>query len=122
MRNQHGWAPLHILANNNQEGETKAQMIRQIVQARAQVDVVGNRGATPLRKAASTAALSQLRMLMELGADTNYTNDHGTTIYDETWHNSRVRDILDQVLAERGAGVSGVGRSLGSTWVKKTIA
>ena len=69
QRDRYGWAPLHMLANNASSGEVKTQMIQQLVRAAADVDVLGNRGATPLHKAAGSAAISQVLMLLQLGAD-----------------------------------------------------
>ncbi len=109
-RNRYGWTALRLLANNAQQGERKAAMITQLVEARADVNVRGNRGGAPLHKACSTAALEQVKALVHNGADCNARNERGTTPWDQTWNNSSVRELMNKLQAARGAGVTGEGR------------
>ena len=108
--NRYGWTALHLLANNAQNGARKAAMITQLVEARADVNVRGRRGATPLHKACATAALEQVKALVHNGADCNARNERGTTPWDQTWNNSSVRELMNKLQAARGAGVTGEGR------------
>ena len=109
-RDRFGRAPLHILANNRKEGTLKAAMIAQLCEARADVNIKGNRGVTPLHKAVATSAELQIRALVHCGADLGERNDSGTTPWDASWNNRRIRELLNQVQAAPGAGVTGEGR------------
>ncbi len=108
--NRYGWAALRILADNAQNGERKVAMFTQLVEARADVNVRGSRGTTPLHKACATSALEQVRALVRLGGDCNAAGDGGTTPWDQTWNNSSVRELMNKLQAARGAGVTGEGR------------
>ena len=105
-----GWSPLHVLANNNVEGVRKAAMIHQIVEAGGDVNILGNRGATPLLKASSTGAMEQVRLLMQIGADPDLPDETGATPWDNAWHNRALANYLNSVQAAPGKGVSGKGR------------
>ena len=85
-------------------------MIRLLCEARADVNIRGNRGATPVFKAASTSALGQLEALLKNGADPNLPNDEGTTPLDACWHNKEVSTFLYRNGGEEGKGVTGKGR------------
>ena len=106
----HGWTALHLLANNAQQGERKAAMIAQLAEARADVNVRGNRGATPLHKACATAGLEQAKVLVHHGADCNARDDNGTTPWDQTCNNRELRHFMNTLQAARGHGVTGKGR------------
>ena len=93
-RGTHGWAPLHMLAQNKNNENDKCEMIRLLLDARADPDVRGRRGATPLFKAAGTAATSQARVLLQYGADVNLASEDGTTPLDATWANRECRDVI----------------------------
>ena len=111
QKDVHGWAPLHILAQNKSNEEEKCQMIEMLVDSGADVNLKGNRGATPLFKAASTAAISQARELLAWGADPNEPNDDGTTPLDATWANRECKRLLLRKGGRKGEGVTGKGRS-----------
>ena len=110
-RGAYGWAPLHILAQNKNNGDDKCEMMRLLLEARADPDVRGRRGATPLFKAAGTAAISQARVLLQYGADVNLANEDGTTPLDATWANRECRDVIRDEGGLKGDGVTGKGRS-----------
>ena len=110
-RDRHGWAPLHILAQNRSNEEEKTNMIAALLDSGADVNLKGNRGATPLFKAASTAAISQARELLAWGADPNEPNDDGATPLDATWANRECRRLILRKGGRKGAGVTGKGRS-----------
>ena len=117
---QYGWAPLHILAQNKDHAQEKCDMIRLLCEARADVNIRGNRGATPLFKAASTSALGQLEALLNCRADPNTPNNEGTTALDATWHNNEVYEFLYRRGGEKGKGVTGKGRPRLRTNTKKS--
>ena len=102
---------LHILAENKNNQNDKCEMMRLLLDARADPDARGRRGATPLFKAASTAATSQARVLLHYGADVNVTSEDGTTPLDATWANKDCRDVIRDKGGKKGEGVSGKGRS-----------
>ena len=110
-RGAYGWAPLHILAQNKNNSNDKCEMMRLLLDARADPDIRGRRGATPHFKAASTAATSQARVLLHYGADVNVTSEDGTTPLDATWANKDCRDVIRDKGGKKGEGVSGRGRS-----------
>ena len=107
----YGWAPLHILAQNKNNGDDKCEMMRLLLEARADPDVRGRRGATPLFKAAGTAAKSQMVRLLQGGADPNQANEDGVTPLDSTWANRECREVLSDKGGRKGRGVTGKGRS-----------
>ena len=55
-KDPYGWAPLRILAQNKAHDTDKCHMMSMLIDADADPNVRGNRGATPLFKAAATAA------------------------------------------------------------------
>ena len=110
-KDQYGWAPLHILAQNQSNAKDKCDMMSMLIECAADPNVRGNRGATPLFKAAATSATSQLQVLLSLGVDPNEANDEGTTPLDTSWHNRACRDIIHKGGGCKGGGVSGKGRT-----------
>ena len=112
VKDRYGWAPLHILAQNKKNAQEKCDMITMLLEARAEVDVRGNRGATPLFKAAGTGASAQAALLLQAGADVNLTNDEGTTAYDASWANAETRAVVQAKGGRKGAGTTGEGRQI----------
>ena len=108
-----GWSPLHILAQNRTGQANKCEMIDVLLQRRADVNVRGRRGATPLLKAAGSGAVDQVRLLLSRGADPNLALEEGTTPYDAAWHNRETRDIVYRGGGRAGAGTTGKGRQIG---------
>ena len=99
-----GWAPLHILAQNKAHEKDKCDMLSLLLEAEADPTIRGNRGATPLFKAASTAAKSQLQLLLASGVDPNEPNDEGTTPLDASWANRECKQLLVQSGGHKGDG------------------
>ena len=110
-RGTYGWAPLHILAPNKNNAVAKTEMIGLLLDNRADPNIRGNRGATPLFKAAGTAAKSQMVRLLQGGADPNLANEDGVTPLDSTWANRDCREVLSRKGGRKGSGVTGKGRS-----------
>ena len=113
VADSHGWCPLHILAQNKANPQNKCEMIAILLRARADVDVRGTRGATPLLKAAGTGGSDQARLLLSCGADANLALDEGTTPYDAAWANGVTRDVVYRGGGRAGAGTTGKGRQIG---------
>ena len=109
-----GWYPLHKLANNRDEYLVRPGMIRQLVDARAAVDVEKKRGQTPLMSAVNTGFVEAADELVLQGADPHKTNEEGTSAYDAAWHNTKTRNWCRTLGVGAGAGVSGEGRLLQS--------
>ena len=109
-KDQYGWAPLHILAQNAAHATDKCNMLSMLIEAEADPNVRGNRGATPLFKAAATSATSQLHVLLSLGVDPNEATDEGVTALDACWHNRACKAILQEAGGRQGDGVTSKGR------------
>eukprot|EP00959_Pyramimonas_sp_CCMP1952_P416321 8722315-Pyramimonas_sp.AAC.1 len=60
--------------------------------------------------AASTAAISQVGALLELGAGPNLPNGGGATPLGAAWANKARRDLTREGGGRKGAGVTGKGR------------
>ena len=110
MPDKYGWSPLHILANVNDEHRIRPGMLRQLVNAKANVDPVKGAGQTPLMAAVATGNIDAATELFHLGADIHAENLQGTTAYDYAWNNSKMRNWLKDLGVGKGAGVSGTGR------------
>ena len=109
-KDAYGWFPLHRLANGKDVHNVRPGMIRQLIVARADVDIEKKRGVTPLMSAVSTGFIAAADELMLQGADIYKTNDEGTTIYDAAWHKKGMREWCRRLGVGEGAGVSGSGR------------
>ena len=107
---QHGWSPLHILANVPDLNGVRPGMIATLVNAKAQVDPVKGRGQTPLMAAVATGNRAAATMLFNQGADVYRTNDEGTSVLDYAWNNRKMRDWASSLGVGAGQGVSGEGR------------
>ena len=60
-------------------------MIRLLVEAAADPNIKDKGGTTPLLRAAATSAISQVRALLQVGADQTLDNDEGATALDLSW-------------------------------------
>lgn len=107
---KHGWSPLHILANNNDDCNVRPGMIATLCQHGVVVDCTKKRSMTPLMTAINTAHKAAADVLLMHGADPYKANSEGTTCYDMAWHNRKLRDWVSQIGVGQGTGVSGSGR------------
>ena len=111
MPDKYGWSPLHILANVKDDHRIRPGMLRQLVNAKANVDPVkGAAGQTPLMAAVATANIAAATELFHLGADIYAENEEGTTVVDYCWHHNKMKNWLKDLGVGKGAGVSGTGR------------
>ena len=83
-KDQYGWAPLHRLCSGGKDHTQAARggMVSQLCQAKADVEVIKKKGATPLMVAAATSQFAQAEALMENGADPNNCDTEGATCLD----------------------------------------
>ena len=92
-------------------------MVAQLCQAKADVEVIKKKGATPLMVAAATSQFAQVEALMENGADPNNCDTEGATVLDMAWNNRAMQKTLTDTAARIGAGVSGSGRQRAYTCI-----
>jgi len=107
-----GWAPLHRLCSggNYHTQAARGGMVSQLCQAKADVEVMKKKNATPLMVAAATSQFDQVVALMENGADPNNCDTEGATVLDMAWNNREMQILLRNTAARVGEGVSGSGR------------
>ena len=118
-KDQYGWAPLHRLCSGGKDHTQAARggMVAQLCQAKADVEVIKKKGATPLMVAAATSQFEQVVALMENGADPNNCDAEGATVLDMAWNNRAMQKTLTDTAARIGAGVSGSGRQRAYTCI-----
>ena len=118
-KNKWGWAPLHILSSGGRQNSqaARAGMITQLCNAKADVEVTKNKGATPLMVASATSQFAPAIARMENGADPNNCDTEGATCLDMAWNNKEMQKILTDTAARVGEGVSGSGRQRASTCI-----
>ena len=111
MPDKYGWSPLHILANVKDEHRIRPGMLRQLVNAKANVDLIKDiAGQTPLMAAVATGNIPAATELFHLGADIYAENEEGTSVLDYCWHHNKMKKWLKDLGVGKGAGVSGTGR------------
>ena len=110
-----GWTPLHLLASNADKKNVRPGMVRQLVDANADLEARRGRGMTPLLVAASTGNVSVAEQLLICGADPYAMNDEGTSAVDmaKVSHGA-LRRLLENVGVSDGSGVTGAGRLFGN--------
>lgn len=109
-----GWAPLHILCSGGGQQYAQAGMIAQLCEAKADAEVVNQKGTTPRMVVAATSQFAQARALMENGADPNNCNTGGmgggARCLDMAWNNRELQILVTNTAARVGECVSGSGR------------
>ena len=73
-RNDYGWTPLHIAANNK-----NFTMIRMLLEYDADVNATANNGQTPLHKACYSSFTKGALCLINAGSDVNARTPNGVT-------------------------------------------
>ena len=118
-KDQYGWAPLHRLCSggNYHTQAARGGMVSQLCQAKADVEVMKKKNATPLMVVAATSQFDQVVALMENGADPNNCDTEGATVLDMAWNNRAMQKTLTDTAARIGAGVSGSGRQRAYTCI-----
>ncbi|XP_015276232.1 PREDICTED: oxysterol-binding protein-related protein 1 isoform X2 [Gekko japonicus] len=86
-----GWTPLHLACYF---GHTS--VVRDLLKAGAEVNVLNDMGDTPLHRAAFTGRKEVAMLLLEYDADTSIVNGNGQTAKDVT-HNKEIREMLEAV-------------------------
>nr|XP_056710191.1 oxysterol-binding protein-related protein 1 isoform X1 [Euleptes europaea] len=86
-----GWTPLHLACYFGHTG-----VVKDLLKAGAEVNVLNDMGDTPLHRAAFTGRKEVAMLLLEYGADTSIVNGNGQTAKDVT-HNKEIREMLEAV-------------------------
>ncbi|KAH0617768.1 hypothetical protein JD844_016341, partial [Phrynosoma platyrhinos] len=86
-----GWTPLHLACYF---GHTN--VVKDLLEAGADVNVLNDMGDTPLHRAAFTGRKEVVLLLLESDADTSIVNGNGQTAKDVT-HNKDIREMLEAV-------------------------
>ncbi|XP_060631160.2 oxysterol-binding protein-related protein 1 isoform X1 [Anolis sagrei] len=86
-----GWTPLHLACYF---GHTS--VVKDLLKAGADVDVLNDMGDTPLHRAAFTGRKEVVLLLLESDADPSIVNGNGQTAKDVT-HNKEIREMLEAV-------------------------
>ncbi|XP_042299341.1 oxysterol-binding protein-related protein 1-like isoform X3 [Sceloporus undulatus] len=86
-----GWTPLHLACYF---GHTS--VVKNLLEAGADVNVLNDMGDTPLHRAAFTGRKEVVLLLLESDADTSIVNGNGQTAKDVT-HNKEIREMLEAV-------------------------
>ncbi|XP_061453182.1 oxysterol-binding protein-related protein 1 isoform X3 [Rhineura floridana] len=86
-----GWTPLHLACYF---GHTS--VVKDLLKAGAEVNVLNDMGDTPLHRAAFTRRKEVVMLLLEYEADTSIVNGNGQTAKDVT-HDKEIREMLEAV-------------------------
>ncbi|XP_053252341.1 oxysterol-binding protein-related protein 1 isoform X4 [Podarcis raffonei] len=86
-----GWTPLHLACYF---GHTS--VVKDLLKAGAEVNVLNDMGDTPLHRAAFTGRKEVVMLLLEYEADTSIVNGNGQTAKDVT-HDKEIREMLEAV-------------------------
>ncbi|XP_048363619.1 oxysterol-binding protein-related protein 1 isoform X2 [Sphaerodactylus townsendi] len=86
-----GWTPLHLACYFGHTG-----VVKDLLKAGAEVNVLNDMGDTPLHRASFTGRKEVAMLLLEFGADPSIVNGNGQTAKDVT-HNKEIREMLEAV-------------------------
>lgn len=112
-RNQFNWSALHILAGNADKSGERAFMVKMLVEKRADLEIVTNKGKTPLHSAAGTGNVDCFEMLVKLGANLKARDYKGVSVWDVAWMNMEIRDVFKRlgIRKDEGPGASTLGEN-----------
>ena len=79
-----GWSALSLVCNARDPHNERTDIVRLLVEKRADLEVRNAHGATPLITACAVGFWSVVRVLLDAGADAFATNDRGRNALDVT--------------------------------------
>ena len=77
-----GWSDLSLVCNARDAANERADIVRLLIEKRANLEVRNAHGATPLITACAVGFSSVARVLLDAGADAFATNDRGRNALD----------------------------------------